>query len=403
MRRVGGHARHGAAITLLGRGAHAGRGAPRLRLGAVELVAGGRPGGRGAGPPGLGRRPLPPGPAARSLEVGRPRLVAAAHHQHHQLALALDAARCTVFDSSLVPGMEAFMHAQIAATSAGAEAARLTATFDAKATRLGTTGACVRPPGAVDRWAPRPHPGPDLGHEPVPLRPHRHGGGRRARDGLAGRRDPCPARALGASSAGPWFRACWTPPTGSPAAGTAAGGWSPSPPASPPGRGRDPEAGSAASDAGSARRPTGAQTRERVSPSCRHGRLILLRRKATSPWSDCPHPARPTCAGRSPGAASHTDHPVADPPQKRVRQKMSDSALQRAVRASVDEIAGVDGRLRVTQTMAAPGWGDVLFVDVYAKSQCDVLEDLDPAIRKLVAVSADWPFERVTVRWRITR
>ena len=107
--------------------------------------------------------------------------------------------------------------------------------------------------------------------------------------------------------------------------------------------------------------------------------------------------------GRSPGAASPTDHPVVDPPQKRVRQKMSDSALQRAVRASVDEIAGVDGRLRVSQTMAAPGWGDVLFVDVYAKSQCDVLEDLDPAIRKLVAVSADWPFERVTVRWRITR
>jgi hypothetical protein len=102
----------------------------------------------------------------------------------------------------------------------------------------------------------------------------------------------------------------------------------------------------------------------------------------------------------SPGAASN---PVADPPQKRVRQKMSDSALQRAVRAAVDEIAGVDGRLRVTQTMAAPGWGDVLFVDVYAKSQCDTLEDLDPAIRKLVAVSADWPFERVTVRWRITR
>jgi len=107
--------------------------------------------------------------------------------------------------------------------------------------------------------------------------------------------------------------------------------------------------------------------------------------------------------GHSPGAASHPEHPAAEPRQKRVRQKMSDSALQRAVRASVDEITGVDGRLRVTQTMAAPGWGDVLFVDVYAKSQCDTLEDLDPAIRKLVAVSADWPFERVTVRWRITR
>jgi len=82
---------------------------------------------------------------------------------------------------------------------------------------------------------------------------------------------------------------------------------------------------------------------------------------------------------------------------------MSDSTLQRAVRNAVDEITGADDRLRVTQTMATAGWGDVLFVDVYAKSQCDVLEDLDPAIRKLVAVSADWPFERVTIRWRITR
>ena len=103
------------------------------------------------------------------------------------------------------------------------------------------------------------------------------------------------------------------------------------------------------------------------------------------------------------GAASHSDRPAAAAAPPRVRQKMSDSTLQRAVRNAVDEITGVDDRLRVTQTMAAPGWGDVLFVDVYAKSQCDVLEDLDPAIRKLVAVSADWPFERVTVRWRITR
>jgi hypothetical protein len=107
--------------------------------------------------------------------------------------------------------------------------------------------------------------------------------------------------------------------------------------------------------------------------------------------------------GRSRGGDPHSAQPAAAAPQPRVRQKMSDSALQRAVRASVDEITGVDDRLRVTQTMAAPGWGGVLFVDVYAKSQCDVLEDLDPAIRKLVAVSADWPFDRVTIRWRITR
>jgi hypothetical protein len=81
---------------------------------------------------------------------------------------------------------------------------------------------------------------------------------------------------------------------------------------------------------------------------------------------------------------------------------MSDSTLQRAVRNAVEEITGVDDRLQVTQTMAASGWGDILFVDVYAKSQFDVLEDLDPALRKLVALCADWPFERVTIRWRLT-
>ena len=102
------------------------------------------------------------------------------------------------------------------------------------------------------------------------------------------------------------------------------------------------------------------------------------------------------------GAASHPDRHAAAPPA-RVRQKMSDSTLQRAVRNAVDEITGIDTRLRVSQTMATPGWGDVLFVDVYARSNEDVLEDLDPALRKLVAVCADWPFERVTIRWRITR
>ncbi|MGA2930597.1 MAG: hypothetical protein ABSE98_00730 [Acidimicrobiales bacterium] len=66
------------------------------------------------------------------------------------------AGRCTVFDASLVPGMEAFMHAQIAATFAGAEAARVTATFDARLPRLGTTGACVRPPGGLTLGPPGP-------------------------------------------------------------------------------------------------------------------------------------------------------------------------------------------------------------------------------------------------------
>jgi len=82
---------------------------------------------------------------------------------------------------------------------------------------------------------------------------------------------------------------------------------------------------------------------------------------------------------------------------------MNDAGLQRAVRAAVDEITRVDERLRVTQTIATIGWGDVLFVDVYAKTRCDTLEDLDPALRKLVAASAAWPFDRVTIRWRITR
>ncbi len=105
---------------------------------------------------------------------------------------------------------------------------------------------------------------------------------------------------------------------------------------------------------------------------------------------------------RSRGTASHAEHHVAASPP-RVRQKMSESTLQRAVRNAVDEIAGVDDRFAVTQTMATPGWGDVLFVDVYARSNADVLEDLDPALRKLVAVCADWPYERVTIRWRMTR
>ena len=102
------------------------------------------------------------------------------------------------------------------------------------------------------------------------------------------------------------------------------------------------------------------------------------------------------------GAASHPERHAAAPPA-RVREKMTDSTLQRAVRNAVDEIIGVDDRLRVAQTVATSGWGDVLFVDVYARSSDDVLEDLDPALRKLVAVCADWPFERVAIRWRITR
>ncbi len=81
---------------------------------------------------------------------------------------------------------------------------------------------------------------------------------------------------------------------------------------------------------------------------------------------------------------------------------LSDSALQRAVRAAVDEVTTVDERLRVSQTIASLGWGDVLFVDIYTKSRSETLEDLDQALRKNVAVFTDQPFERTTIRWRIS-
>jgi hypothetical protein len=81
---------------------------------------------------------------------------------------------------------------------------------------------------------------------------------------------------------------------------------------------------------------------------------------------------------------------------------MSDSALQRAVRAAVDEVTNADERLRVSRTIASLGWGDVLFVDVYTKSRSETLDDLDHALRKSVAVFTDQPFERITIRWRIS-
>ncbi len=81
--------------------------------------------------------------------------MAAAHHQPDQFALALTAGRCTVFDASLVPGMEAFMHAQIAATFAGAEAARVP-----RRSTPGSHGSARRgvraPPGGAHARAPGP-------------------------------------------------------------------------------------------------------------------------------------------------------------------------------------------------------------------------------------------------------
>ena len=81
---------------------------------------------------------------------------------------------------------------------------------------------------------------------------------------------------------------------------------------------------------------------------------------------------------------------------------MSDAALQRAVQAAVDEVTNVDDRLRVSQTMASLGWGGVLFVDVYTRSRSETLEDLDPTLRKMVAVFTEQPFERITIRWRVS-
>ena len=54
--------------------------------------------------------------------------------------------RCTVFDPTLIPGMTAFLHAQIAATFGGAEAAQVRSTFDTRVQRLEPTP-CLRAPG----------------------------------------------------------------------------------------------------------------------------------------------------------------------------------------------------------------------------------------------------------------
>jgi hypothetical protein len=80
-----------------------------------------------------------------------------------------------------------------------------------------------------------------------------------------------------------------------------------------------------------------------------------------------------------------------------------DGALQITVRGAVDEITGADERLVVTHTVATRGWGDVLYVDVYARSPYEMLDDeFDRELRKLVSVVTETPFERVAVRWRIS-
>jgi hypothetical protein len=80
----------------------------------------------------------------------------------------------------------------------------------------------------------------------------------------------------------------------------------------------------------------------------------------------------------------------------------ADAGIQSAVRRAVVDITGPDERLHVTHTLATTGWGGVLYVDVYARSHHDSLDDLDPELRKIVSVVADRSFERIAIRWRIS-
>jgi hypothetical protein len=79
-----------------------------------------------------------------------------------------------------------------------------------------------------------------------------------------------------------------------------------------------------------------------------------------------------------------------------------DSATQSAVRRAVLDATGADDRVQVTNTVATLGWGDVLYVDVYARSRHLTVDDLNPALCRAVAVSAGPPYERVAIKWRLT-
>jgi hypothetical protein len=80
----------------------------------------------------------------------------------------------------------------------------------------------------------------------------------------------------------------------------------------------------------------------------------------------------------------------------------ANGATQSAVRRAVLEATGADDRLHVTHTVATHGWGDVLYVDVYARSRDAILVDLNPELCKAVAVTTDPPYERVTIKWRLS-
>ena len=69
-----------------------------------------------------------------------------------------------------------------------------------------------------------------------------------------------------------------------------------------------------------------------------------------------------------------------------------DGATQNAVRRAVLEATGADDRVQVTNTVATLGWGDVLYVDVYARSRHLAVDDLNPALCRAVAVSAGPPY-----------
>jgi hypothetical protein len=86
----------------------------------------------------------------------------------------------------------------------------------------------------------------------------------------------------------------------------------------------------------------------------------------------------------------------------RPRAVKADSATQSAVRRAVLEATEPDQRLHVTHTVATHGWGDVLYVDVYARSRDETLGDLNPALRSAVAGVAGQPYERVTIKWRLS-
>jgi hypothetical protein len=77
--------------------------------------------------------------------------------------------------------------------------------------------------------------------------------------------------------------------------------------------------------------------------------------------------------------------------------------MQHAVRRAVDDVTAADERLRVTHTVATRGWGDVLYVDVYARSPYETLDqEFDAPLRTLVSGVTDTPIARVTIRWRIS-